>query len=566
MIIPESPAEKEKFVRMIISSCMVSQKDRNELYQKRRRYYLYGQDQEQKVRFNRGKSHMNLISSFLFSPESLTFNITPPRHSDEKVVQRYLAFQDNFNDSVADSGVADVFSEAVLWGLIYDSMIMKMGWNDTTGQMFGSLIEPSNFGVYLENNSDFAAQPAMNHSYLLDYDDACQRLTRAGRADMISSLQIEGASTDNGLPPALQQMIISAVTGPNLTSGGITGSVNPNYQPTPTFRAKMDAPMVQWNETWVWDTKRGDYRIFHSLGEGILLSDSLETIQAIRRAGNYKAKLDSDTNWFLAKENPFIPITPHSLYNYLWGDCHFEDIIPLQEWSNKRLEQIDEILERQEDPSKVFAGFQGISDEKAEAMGSPGTWMFDSTPGAEVKELRPPMPEDLFREFNEIGSLMLEASGLTEITAGRSAGGARGGQQQKQLQVTGGGQIKKIAAKLEAPLVRMADLGMKLRMKNDDDEIHMPNEENFLPAQLEGDVAIRVAGHSHSPLFVKETEEQAALLFKARAIDEEWLIRMLPVPEKQNLLHALKKRKEDAQRAEAQRAAMGQTEQKKGKK
>ena len=79
------------------------------------------------------------------------------------------------------------------------------------------------------------------------------------------------------------------------------------------------------------------------------------------------------------------------------------------------------------------------------------------------------MPEDLFAEFNEIQSLFLEQSGLTEVLTGKSTGGARGGKQGKQLQVTGGGQIKRIAVGLETPISMMGDIIIKLlKMKNDE--------------------------------------------------------------------------------------------------
>jgi hypothetical protein len=73
----------------------------------------------------------------------------------------------------------------------------------------------------------------------------------------------------------------------------------------------------------------------------------------------------------------------------------------------------------------------------------------------------------------------------------------------------------------------------------------------------ESKLKIRVAGHSHSPLFADEAKEQAAGLFKAQAIDREQLIRMLNPPNADNLIHQLRKRvKAEVQKAQ-QQAAMG---------
>lgn len=549
MKIPSNREEKERFLRLVIDTCMASREERRSLYEKRRRYFLFGQNQQQKVRFNRLKSHIKLVSSFLFSPEGLIYNVVAPNNATEDQKQKFLALQDDFNEDIHESSIPDMVAEAVTWALNLDTMILKVGWNDITGQPFAKLVEPVCFGVYLEDDPDFSSQPAMNHTFLLDYDEACERLVRAGRADQIKNLQIDGVSAESGLPPMLQQLIITATGGENL-AGNIMGSINPSYEEGPRFDAKSPAPKVRFHETWVWDTDAQDYRIFHSLEGPLLLSDSKETVEALQKAQkDDKVKFDSETNWYLKKQNPFVVITPFMLYNYFWGDCHQEDIIPLQNWSTERLIQIDELLNKQVDPAKVLAGFQGIPDEKAAALGGAGTWVADSMPSANVKELTPQLPQDLFVEFNEIGALMMEQSGLTEVVSGKSSGGARGGQQQKQMQITGGGQIKKVALGLETPLTRLGDLVMKLKMKNDDSKIKLQGGQEFIAAQVDGDFSMKVSGHSHSPLFTLTTQELADKLFKSQAIDQEWYIRLLNPPEKANLLNALKRRQE-AQRAE----------------
>jgi hypothetical protein len=53
---------------------------------------------------------------------------------------------------------------------------------------------------------------------------------------------------------------------------------------------------------------------------------------------------------------------------------------------------------------------------------------------------------------------------------------------------------------------------------------------------------MRIAGHSHSPLFSDESKETAALLFKAQAIDQEMLIRLLNPPGRDNMIFALRER------------------------
>jgi hypothetical protein len=178
-----------------------------------------------------------------------------------------------------------------------------------------------------------------------------------------------------------------------------------------------------------------------------------------------------------------------------------------------------------------------------EAFGGADTYLFDQMPQAKVEELHPQMPPDLFSDFNQINNLFLEASGLTEVLSGRGEQGVRSRQHAQELRKTGGGRIKRTALKLEQSLVRIGDVGLKLKMKNDDTPIiPEPDEKGkadpFLPAQIASDIHMRIEGHSHSPLFGDEAREIAMLLKKAGAINNEMLIRMLNPPSRDNIIHS----------------------------
>src|SRR5258708_37631838 len=103
----------------------------------------------------------------------------------------------------------------------------------------------------------------------------------------------------------------------------------------------------------------------------------------------------------------------------------------------------------------------------------------------------------------------------------------------------------------ETTIVRLVDGGYRLTDKNDDEERTIDTETGPLPfalAQVLGDTkhSMRVAGHSHSPLFVAESRELAAMLYKAQAIDREWLVGMLNPTRRDNLIHAVRKRMKTA--------------------
>ncbi|HEX8835289.1 MAG TPA: hypothetical protein VF748_00005, partial [Candidatus Acidoferrum sp.] len=242
---------------------------------------------------------------------------------------------------------------------------------------------------------------------------------------------------------------------------------------------------------------------------------------------------------------------------YFWGKAHIDSLIPLQEWSNERLEQIHDILDRQAYPPRVLSGFMGLSDEKAEAFGGSDTWVMDQLPSAAVKELYPEMPHDLFADYLSIGNLFMEASGLTEVLQGKGTQGVRSKGHAQTLAGVGSGRIKKAAVRLEAPLVRMGDLALKLMRRNSTEEI-IPNEIDGKPAKpflyddLPDTYSMRIAGHSHSPLFMDDTKELAAFLTKAQLADGENVLRLLNPPNRDALIRSWR----DGQKKKAQAAAM----------
>lgn len=569
MIIPTASKRggraRDDAIDDITSICLSSKRDREELYLRRKRYFLFGtSDYATEVKFNRLESHIDLVASFLYAADHARYNISAPRNSEDMIINQIVSLEDEWNDQFRDSGLAYMFSDAVLWSLVFDSMFIKMGWNDARDELFGKMFAPHDFSVYDESEPDIDSQEAFVHSYSLNWDNAVQRLLRAGKKPDIKKLaQRPGAYTDE-MPPVLANLLISATGGANL-AGAISGQAMLDYNPRATYEPGSDNPMVRAHEVWVWDDLSEDYAIFTKYdGVDGVLSDSRETVAAMAKADKdspaakqYRGK----SNIFLEGEHPFIHVRPYPLYNFFWGRAHTDVLIPLQVWTNERLQQIADILERQVDPAKVFSGFMGLTDEKAQALGGPGTWVTDMIPGAKVEELKPPMPEDLFREFQEIGAIFLEASGLTETVTGQGSAGVRGKSHAKQLAMTGSGRIKKVAVALEQPLAKLGDVGIKLLQRNSTDRMTTDSQELIIPSLVaEQKLKIRIAGHSHSPLFADDAKEQAAGLFKAQAIDREMLVRLLNPPNADNIIHQLRKRVKAEQEAAKAKAAAGEKE------
>jgi len=547
MIIPNAEPFRTDKLKEIRDACIAGFNDRHSLYAKRRKYFMFGSDDYRQVRYNRLFAHIDLVSSFLYSADHAKFTLAPPRNSAPPVQMQALALQDEWNQVFRDTGLANMYGQALRWSLVYDSYYIKMGWNNERKRLFGKLVSPQNFGVYDELEPELSNQEAFVHVFRVPWDRACVMFYRAGLKDRIKDLGVKEGDNIEDLPPVLKQLLITQTGGQNL-SGNLLGQAPLDIQPVILYEAKSNIPTAEFHEVWVWDDVNEDYATFLFADPDILISDSRDTIRKRMANGHGAKHIGTDdvsgSNEFLAEEHPFVPVTPYPLPDYGYGEAHSERLIPLQNWTTERLDQIAEILEQQVDPSKVFSGFMGLSDEKASAFGGPGSWVLDSLPGAKVDKQIPQMPEDLFVEFKEIGAIFLEASGLTETIMGRGEKNIRGGRQAKQAQSTGGSRIKNVAVGLEDSLVQLGDLGLKLYMRNSDEEILLPDGRKFLPAQfMPGDEwNLRIAGHSHSPLFIDDARELAALLLKAQAIDREMFVRLLSPPQEDTIISSLRQR------------------------
>lgn len=555
MIFPTDEEELAKRVTYLVDRCLSTRDERDSLYQWREKYYLFGTNGYNKAPVNKIESHIDLVTSFLYAPDHAFYHVSADSNADDIAVMKAIELQDDFNDDFQSCGLSTTIMEAIPWSLVYDTMITKVGWNRDRDELFMELIPPHNFGVYRESITDLDSQSCFCHTYFIEYQEAAGKLILAGHADKIPQIKVQHSDSVSPFPEMLQRMMIAGTTGSSLT-GSLFGQVNPDYSPEATYQAKTQVPLVRWCELWAWDDTYLDYRIFHLIEPNILVGDSARTIAAYKKVT--KNVLDffgrfekmglrtSDSNLFLPGEHPFAKIQPYGKYNYFWGKAHIDTLIPLQEKLLTRLDQIDDILDRQADPAKVGSGFMGLTEEKIAAFGGAGSYLFDQLPNAKVQELKPEMPADLFAEYHQFEAMFLEASGLTDVTSGKSEKGVRSHQHAADLKKSGSGRIKKAALTVEEPLVKIGDVALKLKMAHDKDQLTTgPDEQDkthkFLPCEV-GSVKMRVDGHSHSPLFGDESRELAVMYRKIGTIDDEDFIRMTNPPSRDTLLHSLRKR------------------------
>lgn len=563
MMIPEQRALRDEHLKWVLDTCLMSRMDRKNMYDRRRQFYLYGTSGDADILYNRLEPHIDLVCSFLFSGDHAEYDLAAPLNAPPQQIGWFAAAKDKFNEDFRDADLFDEFADALLWSTVMDTWFLKMGWSETRKQVFASQVPPWKLGVFADEETDFDSQEAFVHCYHIDYDHAVQRMHNAGLDALIDKLNVVNTPFESPFPDTLTRMIISSTSGENL-AGNVTGAVNPSYVSRPTYHAKVDRPLVGFYELYVWDDQCEDYRLFTAVDPGIFLTDSKAVIGALANAKGQKRIgkeferfYNTHTNEFFPQEHPFVQVRPYTMFDYFWGKSHLESLIPLQEWSSERLAQIHDILDKQAYPPRMGSGMMGLSDEKMEAFGGADTWVIDQLPAATIKEYPPEMPPDIFQDYMSIGMLMMEASGLTEILQGKGGEGVRSKSHAKQLQTTGAGRIKKTATRLEAPLVRMGELALKLMQRNSDEAVQPDGGDAFLYANLGDDYTLRIAGHSHSPLFIDDTKELAMALIKTQSIDQEAFIRMLNPPNRAGLIQAYRQRQKAKAAMAQQRMAMG---------
>lgn len=522
MILPEDEQDLADFCSAAIADCFASRYDRMQLYTDRRSYFLYGTRGGDQAWYNRCWSHLDALTSFLYSAETCKFYVGPDREIDPKyeetVIKQSEVMTSRLNRKYHDSGTAGIVGEAILWALVYDTMLVKQRWNRQRNTVDSFLVEPHNFGVANESIKELDRQPYFAHRYLMSVSEFVARIRhmkgweeKLGRVDK----HRESMSDSGSLPQSITRLIVTS-TSPNLV-----GAANPNWTAVPQYKPRIGLSHVECYELWVQDDAIQDWRCITVVAPDVVL-------------------YNPPSNIFLPGEQPFTNITPNPIYDFFWGASELDILMKLQDWSNERIEQVRELLNLQVDPAMSLAGMSGIQDEKSVAQRMRGARYSSELPTAEAKIIMPDIPPDIFAEINMIGRFFEEASGMTGLLQGRNESGVRSKEQVGALAKLGSSRIRKKALRVEKPIEKIGDNIMGLMARHDDATMRAVTKGGELPfvaAQFGEDYCVKVDSHSASPIFVDDHVQLAFALRKAGAIDGQSLLE-LTGPPMENILQA----------------------------
>ena len=197
------------------------------------------------------------------------------------------------------------------------------------------------------------------------------------------------------------------------------------------YKPNVAEDTVEMTELWVFDDEINDYRVFTIADPGVVIYD---------RPGEQV---------FLKGELPFVQICPNPQYDYYWGQSEVQRLIYLQDMRNKRMGEIMDLLAKQVSPPTALIGFTGILDEKDFALNRAGGLLATDMPNAKIEKLSPNIPNDAFREINEIDNMFAEMSGISSVLQGRGESGVRSAGHASQLARLGSSRAKKRALIIE---------------------------------------------------------------------------------------------------------------------
>lgn len=535
MKIPSNPIERNVFYDDLIYKCTYTQNERQQFYDFLRAFYLFGTDGSVVAPFNKIFPHVDLLASFLYSSETTKFSTALGVGAKEVEHKRVSSLNKGVNDAWLASNTDRVVSYATTWGLVYGSEIVKCGFvvNETTKKLSlqPASVHPGSIGVLREDIPYIDQQEAITHSYYITKSQLENELKDHHRKEEILKNANTTTGTTEEQPSGVTRILMGAMSPMN---GNVDGNVEMGTGVNVEYIADIAEDMIQMVELWVWDNALNDYRTVTKIKDGATIYDR--------------------KNIFISGEQPFVFISPNPLPFYIWGMSEVSGLIPLQAWRNKRLDQIQKLLDLQVKPPTAMSGY-GIMDEKYYAAFSEGG-LLSPLDGigmqGKVERFAPQIPTDIYGIIHEIDQSFNEHSGLPNTLQGKGDTQVRSGKQASELSRLGSARIKRRSLVEEDSLEKIATLYLKLMQIYDTTVYTDDAGVAFTANQFTNDYVVKVDAHSNSPIFVEDKKELAFELFNQQIITAERVLEMIDAPDKEIMKRELKELQAQKQAAHAE--------------
>lgn len=547
------------FAAELVKSCSSSQTDRVQRGAMYRNLYLTGSGEGEPAVYPKTFAYMDNLSSYLYSPVELRFGIEKYGPSTMADRAKFSTASSELHRYLRQGNVDTQIEEAVIWALVKGKAFTKLLWSEEGFET--AIVQPEMMGVLREDLATLDEQEAFFHSIYITPDRFAQITeNHPDKIELRRKAQnhIHPANDQNSPESTnmLKQVIIGGLN-PYRAAGGrktsSRGVVDWLGGPAPTLAPEVLAQLLRIDELWVWDDERDDWTTIQIIGDDVLLEGGTihrNIIADMFDPDNKEKSLKANEDNPLSGHHPFIEFCPNKLAGYFWGRSELCNVALLQEMINKRIDSINKLLRRQEDPPVKWTGGQAPTQQQFSKMKKAGALLSDSNPNAKIDMLAPNLPEGLWESLHEMEAFYDNMAGFTPTLQGRGEHGVRAQGHSESLTKNASPRFKDRALNVERSVESLGGLALDYLRAKVADKLTawvMPNDQSidasvqhdpemveppakgmkpidFLFHQLPKKSKVVVDSHSSSPAFSHETKGLMFDLFKVGAIDKKQLI------------------------------------------
>lgn len=551
MQIPNDEQGLLRFARERIEECMYSREQRRTQSAAWRQLYYTGSVDGYPSKYNRCYSHVDKLSSFIFSPADLRLTLEFEGDALPNWQPKTDAASNLMNRRFKRSNVGDAISQANETSLVEGVGIVKLQWGPR-GKMLGFTIRPSFFGVMREDLNSLDVQECMVHSYYVTEAGFARMVANNRDAEelktRVSHVAVPAASADLTGDSYFHQILAQGMGQISYTPGNAramgTASVAFTAPQAPMLAPEVLSRLIQIDDIWVWNDdatdaigRKGDWTTLRYVEPGMLVE------------GKYQKRNLSD----IPGEHPFTKICSNEIQGSFWGRSEMAVLFEPQRQLTNRVNDIDAIWKLRAKPPRAFTGFNSVTDERALALLAPGGSITEQASGAKVDNLAPDMPPEALDYVNKLEDIFDDVAGFTNILSGQGEPGVRAGVHAGTLLRTSTPRLRDRALMLERQAGEIATKALHMHQAKEAVAIIPGGDagQEFLLAQLPADAIVTVDSHTSSPAFVDDNRQTAFALAKAEAIDGRTLIEMLHPPREDVLIARFEQRQQAQAAADA---------------
>lgn len=551
--IPQRTKDLVPFAQELIRDCEASRQSRMQAGATWRSWWLLGSDTGIPARYNKCRTHIARLASYLYSPVDLQFSIEVEKSQHEQWKSELPIASSTLSREFHRRGLDISFGDAVEWSLVKGSCYVKQVWGEDGLDPW--LVQPEMMGVLREDIDDLNRQEAFFHSSYLTPGMLRRMLTGRGDADkLMKKVKTQGktGADDPAKDEMFKQVIIGGVNpvATSTTGNPAGGIVQWMSGPGADLAPHVLTELVRVDELWVQDTERQDWTTIQLVGEDIVLLGDMQHLNLCGIEGC----------------QPFTRICANPMNGNIWGRSELANLWLIQDMLNKRIQGLEDVWRLQEDPPRAMLGGTAMTDERKQMLRQPGGWITEEQPGAKVEDMAPKLPEGAFEEINQLLSWFDDEGGMTPTLTGHGESGVRAQGHAETLVRTSSPQLRDRALLVERQLEDAGDFAFRMLQAHDATafqvaqtggtggmmqgvmaKLGMGKEQqvkSFLLSQLPEDIHVSVDSHSASPAFSEEATRLAFALHQQKAISAPDLLRLTPVQHKDTLIAAAIAREE----------------------